>query len=180
MSEAPPAGTEEVKKSFKEQGTEQFKLNNFDKAVEFYTYAIEDAPGDHTIFGNRAASYQNLKKYTEALADGEKCVSLKSDWIKGYQRKANAYHGLGMLNEACNEFDAALKIDPNNAQIKKEQALTQKVIIDQAAAAMAAEKQKSAERPPWMPEDEGPKTWTQRGIDLCWHAVKFAAIFVVV
>ena len=49
--------------SAKEQGTEQFKQKNFDKAIEFYTQAITENPSDHTIYGNRSAAYTNLKKY---------------------------------------------------------------------------------------------------------------------
>jgi len=39
-----------------------------------------------------------LKKFNEALTDGEKCIEVKSDWGKGYQRKAMALHGLGKLD----------------------------------------------------------------------------------
>lgn len=58
----------------KELGNEQFKAKNFDKAIEFYSKAIQENPGDHTIYGNRSASYHNLKQYDMALQDGEKCV----------------------------------------------------------------------------------------------------------
>jgi Flp pilus assembly protein TadD len=47
----------------KEQGTQEFKAKNFEKAIEFYTQAISENPTDHTIYGNRSASYHNLKKY---------------------------------------------------------------------------------------------------------------------
>ena len=52
-----------VRMSAKDQGTEQFKLKNFDKAIEFYTQAITENPSDHTIYGNRSAAYTNLKKF---------------------------------------------------------------------------------------------------------------------
>ena len=84
----------------KELGNEQFKAKNFEKAIEFYSQAIDANPSDHTIYGNRSASYHNLKNFEQALADGNKCVELKPDWAKGYQRKAMALHGLGKLAEA--------------------------------------------------------------------------------
>jgi stress-induced-phosphoprotein 1 len=70
--------------SFKELGNAEFKAKNFDKAIELYTQALEENPADHTIYGNRSASYHNLKKFNEALADGEKAISTKADWSKGY------------------------------------------------------------------------------------------------
>jgi tetratricopeptide (TPR) repeat protein len=47
----------------KELGNEQFKAKNFEKAIEFYTKAIEENPSDHTVYGNRSASFHNCKKY---------------------------------------------------------------------------------------------------------------------
>jgi stress-induced-phosphoprotein 1 len=47
----------------KELGTEQFKAKNFEKAIEHYTEAIAENPSDHTIYGNRSASYHNLKRF---------------------------------------------------------------------------------------------------------------------
>lgn len=102
----------------KELGNEQFKAKNYDKAIEFYTKAIEENPSDHTIYGNRSASYNNLKKYDLALADGEKAIQIKSDWSKGYQRKAMALHGMGKLEDAYAAYETGLKIEPTNAQIQ--------------------------------------------------------------
>ena len=68
----------------KDLGNQQFKLKNFEKAVEFYTQAIEENPSDHTVYGNRSASYHNMHQFDKALADGEKCIELKPDWAKGY------------------------------------------------------------------------------------------------
>jgi len=99
----------------KELGNEQFKLKNFEKAIEFYTQAINENPTDHTIYGNRSASYTNLKKFEEALNDGEKCIQLKADWGKGYQRKALALHGLKRLDESLEAYEKGLEVDPNNA-----------------------------------------------------------------
>ena len=101
--------------SAKDQGTEQFKLKNFDKAIEFYTQALTETPADHTIYGNRSAAYTNLKQYQQALDDGNKAIELKADWGKGYQRKGNALHGLGKLEDAIQTYEEGLKIEPANA-----------------------------------------------------------------
>ena len=102
----------------KELGNAAFKAQDYNKAVEHYTEAIAANPTDHTIYGNRSASYHNLKKYDEALADGSKCVELNAGWAKGHQRQAMALHGLGKLEESMEAYENGLKIDPNNAQLK--------------------------------------------------------------
>ena len=117
----------------KEQGNAQFKAKMFEKAIEFYTQAIAENPGDHTIYGNRSASYNNLKQYDMALQDGEKCIQLKPDWAKGHQRKAMALHGMNKLAESTQAYREALKYDPDNAQIIGG---LQSVQRDQQAAAM--------------------------------------------
>ena len=57
-------------------------------------------PTDHTIFGNRSASYLKIKIYDKALQDAVKCIELKPDWFKGYQRQGNILHAMGKHAEA--------------------------------------------------------------------------------
>jgi stress-induced-phosphoprotein 1 len=62
--------------SMKDQGNAAFKAKDFDGAIKFYTQALDSAPSDHTILGNRAAAHHNLKNYNEALEDAEKCIEI--------------------------------------------------------------------------------------------------------
>jgi tetratricopeptide (TPR) repeat protein len=78
----------------KELGTKAFVAKDYDKAIEYFTEAINENSADHTLFSNRSACYYNLCQYSKALADGEKCVEVKPDWGKGYQRRAMAKHSL--------------------------------------------------------------------------------------
>ena len=57
-------------------------------------------PTDHTIFANRSASYLKIKIYDKALQDAVKCIELKPDWFKGYQRQGNILHAMGKHAEA--------------------------------------------------------------------------------
>jgi len=45
----------------KELGNAAFKAKDYNKAVEHYTEAIAASPNEHTIYGNRSASYHNLR-----------------------------------------------------------------------------------------------------------------------
>ena len=65
-----------------------------------YTNALNEMPTDHTIFGNRSASYLKIKFYDKALQDADKCIELKPDWFEGYQRKGNILHVMGKHVEA--------------------------------------------------------------------------------
>ena len=101
--------------SFKDQGNTAFKNKDFAAAVDFYTQALTETPDEHTILGNRAAANHNLQNYNEALLDAEKCIAIKPDWSKGFQRKAMAQQAMGDLDSACENYEKACELDPANA-----------------------------------------------------------------
>jgi stress-induced-phosphoprotein 1 len=103
----------------KELGTKAFQQKNFNEAIHFFTQAITESPHDHTLYSNRSACYYNLSQFAKAREDGEKCIEIKGDWGKGYQRKGMALHALGQYEEALQDYETGLKLDPENAQLKQ-------------------------------------------------------------
>lgn len=103
----------------KEQGNAAFKAKDYNLAVQHYTAALTENGNDHTILGNRAAAYHNLSKFQEALSDANKCIEIKPDWSKGYQRKAMAQQALGQMKEAIENYEKGVELDPSNAQCKQ-------------------------------------------------------------
>ena len=103
----------------KELGNEAFKAKDYDKAIQFYTEALEHNPTDHTVYGNRAMAYANKSLFGKSLEDAEQCIKIKPDWGKGYHRKAAALHGIGDLQQAATVYEEGLKVDPANAAMKK-------------------------------------------------------------
>ncbi len=89
---------------FKKQGNGAFKSKNFEQAIELYTQAIELDPTDHVFYSNRSGCYTSLKKYEEAIQDGNKCIELKADWFKGYNRKAQALETQKKWKEAAEVY----------------------------------------------------------------------------
>ena len=71
-------------------------------------------PSDHTLFSNRSACHYNLCQYGKALEDGEKCIGVKGDWGKGYQRRAMALHALQRREEAIKDYEKGIELDPAN------------------------------------------------------------------
>lgn len=81
--------------SNKDQGNAAFKAGNYPQAIKHYSDALVETPSDHTILSNRAAAHQNLGQFAAALEDANKCIEIKPDWGKGYQRKAMALQAQG-------------------------------------------------------------------------------------
>lgn len=105
--------------ALKIKGNTALQNSNFDDAIKCYTEAIEIDPSNHVLFSNRSAAYAKARDYEKALNDAEETIRIKPDWAKGYSRKGAALHYLGRHEEAIDAYEAGLKYDPNNAQLKE-------------------------------------------------------------
>lgn len=107
---------------FKAKGNDAFKAKQYPEAIEWYTKAIDVDPNTEAagaLYSNRAASYTALGKFKEAIADGEQCIRVRPEWLKGYFRKAVALESLGKLDDALKAYDESLKTEPNNEEIQQ-------------------------------------------------------------
>lgn len=102
----------------KAEGNAAFAAKDFDKAISFFTQAIEIDPNNHVLYSNRSACYASIRDFDGALNDAVKTTELKPDWGKGYSRKGAALHGKGDLVGARDAYEQALKVEPSNAQAK--------------------------------------------------------------
>jgi stress-induced-phosphoprotein 1 len=107
---------------FKAKGNDAFKAKNYREAIDWYTKAIDLDPASEAagaLYSNRAASWTGLGDHNKALADGELCVRVRPDWLKGHFRKGVALEALNRLDEAQKAFQDALKTEPNNAEVQE-------------------------------------------------------------
>ncbi|XP_058798627.1 stress-induced-phosphoprotein 1 [Phymastichus coffea] len=105
--------------ALKGKGNKALQEEKFDDAIKFYTQAIELDGSNHVLYSNRSAAYAKAGKYSQALEDAEKTVSLKPDWAKGYSRKGSALAYLGRTEDAIEAYQNGLVLDPTNEQLKK-------------------------------------------------------------
>ncbi|XP_023246002.1 stress-induced-phosphoprotein 1 isoform X2 [Copidosoma floridanum] len=108
----------------KDKGNKALQENKFDEAIQFYTQAIDLDKSNHVLYSNRSAAYAKAGKYSQALEDADKTVTLKPDWAKGYSRKGSALAYLGRLDDSINTYEKGLMLDPTNEQLKQGLLLT--------------------------------------------------------
>ncbi|KZC14004.1 PREDICTED: mitochondrial import receptor subunit TOM70 [Dufourea novaeangliae] len=112
-ADCPPkstAGTEtplDKAQRFKNKGNEHFKIGKYDEAITQYNNAIEACPMENTealatFYQNRAAAYEQLKKFSAVKADCTKALELKPRYAKALLRRARAM-------EHCNNLESALE-----------------------------------------------------------------------
>lgn len=101
----------DVAMEHKAKGNEYFKKGMYDKAISCYTQAIEECPKDNitelsTFYQNRAAAYDNLKKYSAVIEDCTKALDLKATYTKALYRRARAYESIKEWSKSLDDISA--------------------------------------------------------------------------
>jgi stress-induced-phosphoprotein 1 len=68
-------------------------------------------------YSNRSAAAANISRFDEALSDAKMVLRLKPGWVKGHARAAAAYMGLQLYSEAKEEYEKAVKLEPDDKVI---------------------------------------------------------------
>uniref|UniRef100_A0A0D3HWG5 Uncharacterized protein n=2 Tax=Oryza TaxID=4527 RepID=A0A0D3HWG5_9ORYZ len=97
---------------------EAFAEGEYITAIYFYTKALEKAPLDATLFANRSLCWLRLREGDVALLDARRCKALRPGWSKAWYREGAALSLLKNYREAAAAFTEALKLDPENYEIK--------------------------------------------------------------
>uniref|UniRef100_A0A8C7QKJ8 Tetratricopeptide repeat domain 1 n=1 Tax=Oncorhynchus mykiss TaxID=8022 RepID=A0A8C7QKJ8_ONCMY len=117
--------TEEEKESrreesmtLKDKGNSQFKSGEHTEAEESYTAALGVCPVCYSkeraiLFSNRAAARLHLDKNEKAIADCTKAIELNPNYMRAILRRAELYEKTDKLDEALEDYKAALEKDPN-------------------------------------------------------------------
>ncbi|CAK9442283.1 uncharacterized protein LODBEIA_P60260 [Lodderomyces beijingensis] len=96
---------EEWASKLKEDGNVEFKQKNYQKAIEFYSAALE-LKQDPVYYSNRSACYSALDDHQKVIEDTTTAISLKPDYTKCILRRATSYELLEQYEEAMFDLTA--------------------------------------------------------------------------
>ncbi len=88
-------------------GDNEFKIDNYNQAILYYTKAIELSPANYYPLSKRGKCYQMLQSYDEALSDLFKSKGI-DDNFENNQSIAECYLFKKNYEEAIHYFDVAL------------------------------------------------------------------------
>ncbi|CAJ1963481.1 unnamed protein product [Sphenostylis stenocarpa] len=107
-------GGMESSELLKEKGNAAFKGRLWNKAVDYYSKAINLNGTNATYFSNRAAAYLELGCFQEAEEDCNKAILHDKKNVKAYLRRGTARELLLRYKEALKDFQHALVLEPQN------------------------------------------------------------------
>ena len=97
----------------KAAGNEAFKRQDYRRAIELYTEAVNIQPSEQ-ILSNRAASFIALKQYRRAVEDCQAGIRINHEFPRIYKRLFKAQLALGNIAEAKEALDMACNLDPSD------------------------------------------------------------------
>ncbi|CAH0728578.1 unnamed protein product, partial [Brenthis ino] len=115
-----PVSQEDIEEAeeLKNRANNFFKIQNYNRAIELYTEAIEKNPTNAVYFANRSISNLRLENFGYALNDASKAIDLDKFYTKAYYRRAAAYMSLGKYKLALKDFEYVTKVRPNDQDAK--------------------------------------------------------------
>ncbi|KAK9975495.1 hypothetical protein ABG768_020751 [Culter alburnus] len=123
----------------KEKGNQFFKDGQYDSAIECYTRAMDADPYNPVLPTNRAACFFRLKKYAVAESDCHLAIALDSKYVKAYVRRAATRAALKKHQEALEDYEMVLKLDPENSEARNEIQKLQQVLESSGQTAEKSE-----------------------------------------
>lgn len=113
LNEKPEIIVTELEKSikYKNDGNTRFKSGKFNEAIEYYDKAIETCPKSNalelsTFYQNRAAAYEQLKKWSAVKEDCTKALELNARYVKALFRRAKASENTNDLTASLEDITA--------------------------------------------------------------------------
>ncbi|NXP13841.1 DAAF4 factor, partial [Thinocorus orbignyianus] len=112
----------------KEKANKMFATGNYLAAVNAYNLAVRLNNKLPLLYLNRAACHLKLRNLHKAIEDSSKALELltppvpdnENARVKAYVRRGTAFCQLELYTEGLQDYEAALKIDPENKTIAKD------------------------------------------------------------
>lgn len=122
-----PVDVEKAEK-LKEEANLCFKNQDYNKAIDIYTKAIQANPNVAVYYANRSFAYLKTECFGYALTDASKAISIDKGYIKGYYRRAAAHMSLGKFKLALKDYEAVTKARPNDKDAKLKYSECNKIV----------------------------------------------------
>jgi DnaJ family protein C protein 7 len=112
--------TNKLAEELKETGNTCYREENYSKAIEYYTKAIECDDSNFKYYLNKARAHCKLKKFKECIEDCETALKLEPQSSKAPRLMARSFFALGKLNEAKVHYEKAVDVEGFDQELSQE------------------------------------------------------------
>ncbi|XP_073115097.1 protein SGT1 homolog isoform X2 [Elaeis guineensis] len=98
---------------------EAFFEDEFERALDLYSQALELDPKNADLYADRAQAYIKLQNFTEAVADANRAIELDSLLSKAYLRKGTACMRLEEYQTAKAALEAGSSLAPGDSRFTR-------------------------------------------------------------
>lgn len=100
----------------KEQGNDEIKKKNYEKAIEIYSDALKIDPLNKklnsVVYSNRALAYLRKGDLDKGLEDCNKSIELNPKYAKSYLRRAEIRMKQQQFDDAIADYNEVKQLDP--------------------------------------------------------------------
>ena len=100
-------------------GDAALEVDNYDKAIDYFTQAIKMDPDDAYSYSGRGEAYFWLDNYEKSIADYTQAIKIDPYDAVFYEDRGDAYYWLDKYEESIADYTQAIKIDPDDADLYK-------------------------------------------------------------
>lgn len=91
--------------------------NNYKKAIEYYTKAIDLKKDFVVAYNNRGNAKAALKQYAEGIKDHNKAIEINPNYADAYYNRGLTKECLNRYEEAINDYDKAINLNYNYTNV---------------------------------------------------------------
>ncbi len=117
-----------------EQGTDKYRQENYQGAIESFTQAIKLNPDYSAAYNQRGDAFYRLEKYEKAQSDSSEAIRLNPKDANAYYDRGFTLYTLNNYNGAIADFSQAITIDSTNADAYYARGLARSQIKEKQAA----------------------------------------------
>ncbi|KAG5851529.1 LON peptidase N-terminal domain and RING finger protein 2 [Anguilla rostrata] len=102
------------------EGESLWKQKDYPEALEKYNQAVELAPSDYQLIGQRARLHVDMESFSQAAQEADSMCQLKPLCPEAHYLKATALSKLGRKEEALQEYFLCVALKPGWAVVRRE------------------------------------------------------------
>jgi len=106
-----------IPQAYMGRGEEHLRLGNYSQAIDDFTQAIKNNPGESLYYYNRANAYLDLKQYNLAIKDYSAAIERNAQLLNAYVNRGLAFMESDMPGKAIPDFKKALSFNSQQLDI---------------------------------------------------------------